>query len=99
MHLCFDGQESPRTLHVADEPGSHSHDGEPEHVDADVSAMDTAVAKKSTASDDDALPTRLSAAVWLLLPPDVRVEVAPLIQNPLPALPYLFLPLSRGPPV
>jgi hypothetical protein len=98
VHLCFDGQEPPRALHIADDRGSHTHEGEPDHVCADVSAMDAALAKKSAASDD-ALPIRLTAAAWLLLPPEVRIEAPPVIQNPLPPQPFLSLPPSRGPPV
>ena len=99
MHLCFDGQEPLSSLHIADTAADHHDGGESEsgHQDQDVDAANPALAKKS-AQASDVGPLPVAALVLLLLPPDRGVERAITKQDPEPRLPYLFLPLLRGPP-
>ena len=101
MHLCFDGQEAPSSLHVSDRSVvCHLPDGPSgTHQDQDVDAVGAALAKKdSQAQSVDPLP--IADIVLLLLAPprsSVAREVTPddLPVNP----PYLNLPPLRGPPV
>jgi len=96
VHLCFDGQEPPSTLHAADDRGIH-HDEQSAHVDADVNAVDTATFKKDAPSDQ-ASPISVASFVLLLLPPDGGIPPPATTENPAPPRPYLFLPHLRGPP-
>ncbi len=100
MHLCFDGQEPPRSLHVGEVQLDH-HEGEhteAAHQDVDVDALDTALAKK-VADANDVLPLLLAATVIDIVAIERYAPERRERQNPSPSLPYLFLPQLRGPPV
>lgn len=100
LHLCFDGQEPPSTVHVAD--ASVHHDQEPDdgsaHADKDVDPFIGTVAK----SDDDTQPLFAFIVGTLLtidlLPPDPAVPAVdrdvPLATDP----PFYLRPPLRGPP-
>lgn len=100
VHLCFDGQEAPRSLHVSDRSAlCHMPEGSSgTHQDQDVDAVGAALAKKdSQAQSVDPLP--IADIVLLLLAPP-RSSV---VRDAAPAdltvnRPYLNLPLLRGPP-
>lgn len=66
LHLCFDGQEPPATLHASD--GGEHHDahhlGE-QHSDKDVDLLGVVLLKKSPGSLE--LPILLAACIVLLL--------------------------------
>jgi hypothetical protein len=98
VHLCFDGQEPPSSLHFEDTPGHHqAEDSQAAHQDQDVDAVNPALVKKAAQAADIG-PLPVVAVVLMLLPPDRGVERAITQRDPAPKLPYLFLPLLRGPP-
>ena len=100
VHLCFDGQEAPASVHVADT--SVHHDQDPEdgatHADQDINPFVGTIVK----SDDDSQPL----FAWIvgtlltieLLPPDHVVPAfareTPLATDP----PFYLHPPLRGPP-
>jgi hypothetical protein len=100
VHLCFDGQEAPSSLHVSDRSAlCHMPDGSSRtHQDQDVDALGAALAKKdSQAHSVDPLPIA-NIVLLLLAPPRSSV-----VRDAAPAdltvnRPYLNLPLLRGPP-
>jgi hypothetical protein len=99
VHLCFDGQEPRSSLHVSDR-ATLCHEGDDyadgTHQDQDVDVGGAALVKKEVPVDVPA-PV-LANLVPLLLPPQCGVAQQVIEQNPSPKLPYLFLPLLRGPP-
>jgi len=97
MHLCFDGQEAPQTLHLVDDVANHHEGDQSTHSDADIDAVDEATAKKAT-NTGDLVPLRLSSLILFLLPSDRHIDTLEAVQNPPPRHPYLFLPQLRGPP-
>lgn len=99
LHLCFDGQEAPATVHVSE--GATHHDAatdSQDHNDKDVDAYGEVVAKKSGDTDSWAL-----AAVFLLLLllPQARALLQAAAQTPPSAfrLPLFFRPPLRAPPL
>lgn len=97
LHLCLDGQEAPRQVHVADS-GLHAddeHAGQ-QHEDRDVD-LGGALAKTAKVGID--LPLFLIAALTLFLMLAAFVRV-PHRSNPLGALSraHYLLPPLRGPP-
>ena len=98
LHLCFDGQEAPAAVHMADGANhdeAHHLDGE--HLDQDVSLADTLL-KKTSVDNDMALA--VLAALLFVLPPVAAVSTspAPLIHPQLRRL-LFFDPPPRGPPL
>jgi hypothetical protein len=100
LHLCFDGQEPPTRVHLADASVHHDedhHDGE-SHSDQDIDPFVGTLVK----SDDDAQPVFAVVVSSLLtidlLPPDRGVP--PLeVETPLASHPPFYLrPPLRGPP-
>ena len=99
LHLCFDGQEAPAAIHVADDPAHNdAHHVEQHHTDKDVEVFD-AVMTKSKGSMD--LPILFGACLLLLLsmrpigrqwPLDAFYRVFPLHS-------FALRPPSRGPPL
>jgi hypothetical protein len=98
LHLCFDGQEPPASVHFADGSVHHDdhHEGE-DHADKDVNPFLGAFVKKGDADADLALLAVV--AVLCLLVPAFR-DVPPIRSPQIPATgpPFRFRPPLRGPP-
>jgi|SRR5687767_3476878 hypothetical protein len=99
LHLCFDGQEPPRTVHSADASlhDDEHHLGET-HADEDFDPFVGVLLKNSGTDSDVALPLAVAAMV-LLLPP--ASDILPPAFDPLPpttAPPFYLRPPLRGPP-
>ena len=100
LHLCFDGQEAPATVHLADASVHHDleHDDESAHADQDVDPFIGTVVK----SNDKTQPLFAFIVGTLLtldlLPPDHGVPPldrdTPLATDP----PFYLRPPLRGPP-
>lgn len=100
LHLCFDGQEAPTSVHLADASVHHDedHDDGPAHADQDIDPFIGTLVK----SDDDPQPLfALIVATLLtieLLPPDHAIPALnreiPLATDP----PFYLRPPLRGPP-
>lgn len=100
VHLCFDGSEPAQALHVDGALLDH-HDeihATSVHHDVDVDAVDAALAKK-IAQGGDVMPLMLATMIIAIVDVERRTPQHHELQNPSPALPDLFLPLLRGPPV
>lgn len=99
VHLCLDGQSQRTSVHVSDTAGACHAEEAPEvqHQDKDVSAFGAALVKKSAEADSLDLPAVLNV-VLSLLPLERGIVHYAATQDPAPKLPYLFLPLLRGPP-
>jgi hypothetical protein len=100
LHLCFDGQEAPASVHLADASVHHEadHDEGQAHADQDVDPFVGTLAK----SDDDSQPLLALIVGTLLtidlLPPDHAAPAFPL-ETPLATDPPFHLrPPLRGPP-
>lgn len=100
MHLCLDGEVPRSSVHVADAVGvcDAADESQAEHQDEDVSVFGAVLAKKSADADVLELPTTVDV-VLSLLPLERGVVRYVVTDDPEPRLPYLFLPLLRGPPV
>ena len=100
LHLCFDGQEAPTSVHIADASVHHDeeHDDGPTHADKDINPFIGTIVK----SDDDTQPLFALIVSSLLtidlLSPDHGTP--PLArETPLAAHPPFYLrPPLRGPP-
>lgn len=100
LHLCFDGQEPPVSMHLADETFDHHQPTyTAAHHDEDISLVADAVAK-STKSKIDLPPALLVALVLLLLL--VGQTRTPFLRRStlrIKAAPACLLPPLRGPPL
>jgi hypothetical protein len=97
MHLCFDGQEPPITIHSADASvhNDEDHDGKG-HSDQDVEPF-VAVSAKCHHHDGDAAPP-IHVAASVFVPPSDG-QTAPATDPALPTDPPFHLrPPPRGPP-
>lgn len=100
LHLCFDGQEPPTSVHFADASVHHDeeHDDGSTHADKDINPFIGTIVK----SDDDTQPLFAVIVSTLLtidlLPPDHGVppldRETPLATDP----PFYLRPPLRGPP-
>lgn len=101
MHLCFDGQEPPASLHVYDTSRHHPPLGMDEtHTDKDVNVdvASAVLAKKAGTSGDMPGPIRTDAPSLLL--PVYRAAHSFAALPLLPAsLRWYFQPPQRGPPL
>lgn len=100
LHLCFDGQEPPSAVHMAD--GSHhddAHHVDTEHADRDVQMFDAVLLKKLADPSDTLFPLFAAALLLALLPP--RAPRIPPGADPPVVLRSLLLlrPPLRGPPL
>jgi hypothetical protein len=100
LHLCFDGQEAPTSVHLADASihNDDHHDTEERHADKDLDPFVGLLLKSAGNDPDIALPVGVVALV-LLLPP-VR-EPVPVISDPVRLAagpPFHLRPPLRGPP-
>ena len=99
LHLCFDGQEPPTTVHFADASVHHddNHDGET-HSDKDFDPLVGTLLKSSGTDSDIAPPLSVATLVLLLPPVSSTVPVASdqlrLAADP----PHHLRPPLRGPP-
>jgi hypothetical protein len=102
LHLCFDGQEAPASVHLADASVHHDlehHEDGPAHADKDVNPFIGTLVK----NNDEGQPLFAFIVGTLLtidlLPPDHGVapldRETPLATNP----PFYLRPPLRGPPV
>lgn len=99
LHLCFDGQEPPTTLHFADASVHNDEDHEGEtHADRDFDPFVGLLLKSGNSDPDVALPVSLVALVVLLPPVSDTVPAAsdapPSTLDP----PFFLRPPLRGPP-
>lgn len=100
LHLCFDGQEPPASVHLADASVHHDddHDDGVAHADQDIDPFIGTLVK----SDDDPQPLFALIVGTLLtielLPPDRTVPALdreiPIATDP----PFYLRPPLRGPP-
>ena len=99
MHLCLEGEVQRSSVHISDTAGvCDSDDDQTEHQDQDVDVFGAVLAKKSADADVLDLPVAVHF-VLSLLPLERGVVPHDVAADPAPKLPYLFLPLLRGPPV
>ncbi len=99
LHLCFDGQEPPTTVHVSNGAvDSDAHHADESHSDRNVNVFDAVLVKKLADPSDALIPVLASALLLLLLP--VRGRCVPrMAQAPLVVRSLLLLkPPLRGPP-
>ena len=103
VHLCLDGQEPPRSLHVLDVGVKCHTAGETENdnhsKDVDVAVTGAAVAKKD-AQDATIVPPLFAPVLLALIPPPQDTPSAwPTVSvRPANNRPYLHRPQLRGPP-
>ena len=64
LHLCFDGQEPPATVHAGEHADPSEHLFDEQHSDKDVDVLGTMLFKKAGGSID--LPVLLAACIVLL---------------------------------
>jgi hypothetical protein len=99
LHLCFDGQEPPTTLHFADASVHHdeNHDGET-HADRDFDPFVGLLLKSGNTDSDVALPLGVVALVVLLPPVSDTVPAASDPPSAATDPPFYLRPPLRGPP-
>lgn len=94
-HLCFDGSEEPRAVHVGDV--ANDHKTEPGHTDTDLNLVESGLAKYFKSIDN--LPALLLAvALICLLPTRRQGASAAFFESPPPLLIHYRLPSPRAPP-
>jgi hypothetical protein len=97
LHLCFDGDEPPVSLHIADSGIHHADEPAGDHSDREITPGADALVKKSSDAVD-ALTLALLGAVLLFVVACGRVPL-PDFRSPLPAPSRSRLrPPLRGPP-
>jgi len=100
LHLCFDGQEPPTSVHFADASIHNDDDHDDEnHADKDLDPLVGVLLKSGDADPELALPVSVVALV-LLLP--LQRDVLPIDFDPVPLAagpPSHLRPPLRGPPV
>ena len=105
LHLCFDGNEAPATVHFAEDGSVHNDQAAPEpgsqapHSDRDVELGAPAVAKKVDRTFD--LPSLMAAVFVLFHVPAPAPAVLPETPDAtiVVASAYRILPPLRAPPV
>lgn len=98
LHLCFDGNEPPAAVHMADGADhDDAHHLDTQHVDQDVDMFGATLVKKMLEGVDAPL---VFAAALLFILPVVTQSVerpAPLTHPPFRRI-FAFDPPPRGPP-
>jgi hypothetical protein len=97
VHLCFDGQEPPATIHGSHDSGvAHHGDEQGNHDDLDIDLRDEGVAK----SFKPDLPA-VTAAYFFVLPATAYVDEPPIPEpgSPRGPDPPHTRPLLRAPPL
>lgn len=99
VHLCFDGQEPPTTMHVMEDAAHHDGDdaGVSGHNDQDVNLFDAVLAKKAGAADFLLLAVTIVALLLPRQPVRQKIFFAPV--QTVASLPLFFHPPLRGPPL
>lgn len=93
-HLCFDGTEQPRAVHIGDVDAAEAGTG---HTDTDLNLVESGLAKYFKSMHD--LPALLAAVVLLFFLPLRRAGIPPLPLVPLPCLSLRHHPATpRAPP-
>jgi hypothetical protein len=98
LHLCFDGQEPPATIHTIDDAAHDElHHVEQDHTDKDVDVLDAALTKSKGPVD---LPVLFAACLLLLMLVHPAGRHWPLAASYRVFTPLLFAlrPPLRGPP-
>lgn len=91
-HLCYDGSEQPRAVHVGDDPSSETG-----HVDADLNLVESGLAKYFKSIED--LPALLFACALLcLLLPRRASDWTATLHAPPPLAAQYRLAAPRAPP-
>lgn len=101
LHLCFDGQEAPTTLH-AGEAVDHDqgHHLDEQHSDKDVDVLGAALLKKSSGAADMPVLLAVCLVLLLLLLPGARGRwPSAAFQQFFPYQPLRLRPPLRGPPL
>lgn len=94
LHFCFDGQEAPVAVHIAD--GESHHDG---HQGGDIDIDDASAASKPSQQSLASLALFIAAAfLWLVLVPRPAAPVFVAVAPPRRKLPHVLRPPLRGPP-
>lgn len=95
-HLCYDGNEPPRTVHLWD--GAVDDKTEPGHTDTNLNLVDDGLSKTiDKALDMPALPALLALFCVLVLLPRRAARID--YQAPFfPATPYSLSAQPRAPP-
>jgi len=101
LHLCFDGQEPPASVHLADASVHHDedhHGGDETHADKDINPFVGTVVK----IDDDTQPLLAvivgSLLAFELIPLDPAVPAFAGERLPATDPPFYLRPPLRGPP-
>lgn len=97
LHLCFDGQEPPTTVHFADASVHPDHGDNEQHADKDLNPLVGLFKKSGTSDADLALPACVVGSVLLLPPPRSTPPAAyrlPIVAG----RPLHLRPPLRGPP-
>jgi hypothetical protein len=98
MHLCFDGQEPPASLHVEHEHGHDDyHHSDGSHQDQDVDLLAQAFFKKADLGELDIAGAVLEIVALLPIGDQLGPERLTTIQPTGP--PHFVVPPLRGPPV
>lgn len=99
LHLCFDGQEPPTTVHFADASVHHDdHHQDQDHADKDVDPFVGALVKSD---DTDSHLALVAGALILLIGLPVVSDVLPIppdLPHPTARSPSHLRPPLRGPP-
>ncbi len=98
LHLCFDGDEPPVSLHVADSGIHHLDEPAGDHSDREVTPGADALVKKSSNSFDGLALALLCALLLFMATRGQPVSTSRRVPVLLPFRPHLRPPL-RGPPL
>ena len=99
LHLCFDGNEPPSSIHLVDDGDADLHFGaHSPHQDLDVSLVGNVIVKHDTAGVD-LLPALVAAIVLLGLLQTIAVRL-PIARHSgtTPTSIFELRPPTRGPP-
>lgn len=101
LHLCFDGQEPPASVHMAD--GSvhdDAHHVDSEHNDRDIQVFDAALVKKASGQADVLAALFVASILLLLIPPAAeRFVRRPNDPSSFVRTRFALRPPLRGPPL
>ena len=98
VHLCFDGQEPPTAVHMADgSVHNDAHHADTDHTDQDVDVLGALLVKKVDDSLDLTAPL-LAAAIVLLVSDHRSVRPFSAYDSAPAHPPFRLTPPLRGPP-
>lgn len=99
LHLCFDGQEPPATLHTGDTAEHNHHHLDEQHSDQDVDVLGAVLMKKSSGSADMPVLLAVCLVLLLLLPRVLGRWPSAAFYRISPHQPLRLRPPLRGPPL